>query len=134
MGLFSTKKEQKVTPTTKTAHKEAVTKTIAKKVKANKAPKQYSADVLETVIESPRITEKAAYRAEKGVYVFNVTPRSNKTQIAQAILAIYNVKPVKVNITQITKKSVMLRGKRGTKGGGKKAYVYLKKGDSIEII
>ena len=32
------------------------------------------------------------------------------------------------------RKKVMHRGKIGMKGGGKKAYVYLKEGDSIEIV
>jgi len=29
---------------------------------------------------------------------------------------------------------LFIRGKKGTKGGGKKALVYLKKGDKIELI
>jgi ribosomal protein L23 len=37
-------------------------------------------------------------------------------------------------MVNIPKKNVFVRGKWGTKGGGKKAYVYLKKGDKIESI
>jgi ribosomal protein L23 len=44
---------------------------------------------------------------------------------------IYKVNPVKIAVVTINSKSVISRrnGKKGTKGGGKKAYVYLKKGD-----
>lgn len=89
---------------------------------------------LEYVIKNPRITEKAAYSAEKNAYVFNVDPKANKEQIALAIKKIYKVEPVKVNISKIPSKKKFIRGNWGLKKGGKKAYVYLKKGDKIEII
>ena len=31
-------------------------------------------------------------------------------------------------------KTIIYRGKRGIKAGGKKAYVYLKKGDKISVV
>ncbi|HEY6018843.1 MAG TPA: 50S ribosomal protein L23 [Candidatus Paceibacterota bacterium] len=84
---------------------------------------------------NPRITEKAAYMAEQGCYVFNVAQSANKTQIAQAIRTIYKVTPRKVTIATVQRKQVMVRGtnRKGMTSGGKKAYVYLKKGDKIEI-
>ena len=87
------------------------------------------------VLLRPRITEKAAIGADKqNVYVFNVHPKATKAMIAASVKASYKVTPLRVNITKIAHKVVFVRGKHGVKGGGKKAYVHLKKGDKIEII
>lgn len=86
------------------------------------------------LIKKPRITEKASFNAEQNVYTFDVMPSANKTEIKKAIFQLYKVKPVKVNILMVPSKQVFSKGKKGTKSGGKKALVYLKKGDKIEII
>ncbi len=83
------------------------------------------------LILGSRITEKSAIEADKGIYTFNVAPIANKNEIKKAIKMIYNVSPVKISITQITKKVVMRGGIMGVKQGGKKAVVHLKKGDKI---
>ncbi len=88
-----------------------------------------------TVILHPRITEKAALSADKkGVYVFEVTKDATKKAVIASVREAYNVTPEKIHFTAIPKKKMFYRGKPGVKGGGKKAYVYLKKGDKIEII
>lgn len=89
--------------------------------------------VKSSVILGARITEKAAIGAEKGAYTFNVAKNANKTEIKKAIVALYKVTPVKISITIRQEKAVFVRGKNGTKQGGKKAVVYLKKGDKIAI-
>ncbi len=88
------------------------------------------------VLLRPRLTEKAVETMEQGVYVFDVSPRANKVMIKKAIQDVYKVEPVKIAISSIkTKKKRNPRtGKIGTQSGGKKAYVYLKKGDSISIM
>lgn len=86
------------------------------------------------LIKNPRITEKASFHAEHNVYTFDVTSLANKTEIKKAIFTLYKVKPVKVNILKVQKKVVSLRGRKATKGGGKKALVYLKEGDKIDFI
>jgi large subunit ribosomal protein L23 len=83
------------------------------------------------LIKGPRITEKSAIYAEKGVYTFNVSSSANKNEIKKAIKLIYKVEPVRITITQIAKKTVTRRGITSVKQGGKKAVVYLKKGDKI---
>ncbi len=89
-----------------------------------------------TIILSPRITEKAANLAEKGVYLFNVGRNANKIEIMSAIRELYKVSPRRVNIVSVPRKEVATRGtnRKGATAGAKKAYVYLKKGESIEII
>jgi len=86
------------------------------------------------LIISPRITEKSAIGADKGVYTFNVAPSANKNEIKKAIKLVYGVTPLRVSVTKITSKVVMRRGVLGEKGGGKKAVVYLKKGDKIAFV
>ncbi len=87
------------------------------------------------VLLRPHITEKAALGADKSnVYIFEVTAGANKQSISASIHDVYGVKPEKVRVAPIHAKRVFVRGKRGVKSGGKKAYVYLKHGDKIELI
>jgi len=87
------------------------------------------------ILKDPRITEKAAYQTAKGCYVFNVSTDANKQEIARAIREVYKVTPRKVTVTAIPRKAVFIRGTNrfGKTAGGKKAYVYLKQGDTIEL-
>src|SRR3989344_2150593 len=86
------------------------------------------------VLRSPRITEKASSANEKGVYVFIVAPEATKRDIKRAVQEVYGVVPRKIGITKIHAKVIFNRRIRGVKPGGKKAYVYLKQGDKIEIV
>jgi len=87
------------------------------------------------VLLKPRVTEKAALAADKAnVYVFEVSKLSTKKSISASVHEVYGVTPVKVRVAAIPSKKVIVRGKRGVKKGGKKAYVYLKKGDKIELM
>jgi len=63
-----------------------------------------------------------------------VTDNANKTEIKKAIFSLYKVHPIKVNILKVQPKQIMSKGKLGTKSGGKKALVYLKKEDKLELI
>ncbi len=85
-------------------------------------------------IKNPRVTEKASYAFEHNVYTFNVAKSANKEEIKKAIFSLYKVKPVKINILPIPYKNIISKGKKGVRGGGKKAVVYLKKEDKIEFI
>jgi large subunit ribosomal protein L23 len=89
---------------------------------------------LANIIKRPHITEKATRNSEVGVYVFEIFKNSSKKDVAQAIKEQYKVTPVKVTTVTIPAKTTFVRGKKGTKSSYKKAYVYLKKGDKIEII
>lgn len=87
------------------------------------------------ILVSPRITEKGALMADKGVYVFNVAKNASKKDVATAIREVYKVSPVKVTLARIPSKKVMTRGtnRMGATATGKKAYVFLKSGDKIEL-
>ncbi|MEK9181758.1 MAG: 50S ribosomal protein L23 [Patescibacteria group bacterium] len=89
---------------------------------------------MKTIIKNPRITEKASNAQEQNVYTFDVFSSANKIEIKKAIFTLYKVHPVKVNVLSIPRKTTMLKGRVGVKGGGRKAVVYLKKGDKIEFI
>lgn len=87
------------------------------------------------ILKNPRITEKATAHGELGVYTFDVAEVATKRSVAGAIAALYKVTPRKVRIVTVPskmKRSVRT-GARGVSRGGKKAYVYLKKGDTITI-
>lgn len=130
-GLFGKKEEVKTTEETPVVSEVAKAKTVAK----TGAIVDGREDIAR-VLKQPRITEKATNGIENGVYVFNVAPDANKKQIKEAIKLVYNVDPVKVSVTTIRRKSVRnsRTGIKGVKSGGKKAYVYLKKGDTISIM
>lgn len=91
---------------------------------------------LSHVLSNPRITEKSTdLQTRAGAYVFDVSAGATKPQIAQAVREAYKVTPTKVRVVTIrskTKRS-MRTGHVGVKGGGRKAYVFLKKGDSITL-
>jgi large subunit ribosomal protein L23 len=87
------------------------------------------------LLHNPRITEKASAAMEGFVYVFDVASSANKRQVKAAVESVYKVKPRKVAIVNTKAKIVrnMRTGQKGMKGGGKKAYVYLQKGETITV-
>ena len=88
------------------------------------------------ILLSPRITEKGAYLSEHGAYVFNVHASATKAQIAAAVRQLFKVTPRKVSVVDVPRKRVATRGtnRRGITAGGKKAYVFLKKGETIDLV
>ncbi len=104
------------------------TKKVTKKESKKEDKKEIKTHPL---IKKTRITEKSALYAEKGVYTFDVESTANKNEIKKAIKKAYGVDPVKITITQIADKTVNRKGRKGVKPGGKKALVFLKKGDKI---
>ena len=88
------------------------------------------------ILVSPRITEKGAAMSEAGVYVFNIARDANKSQVVDAIRETFNVSPRKVTVVTVPRKETSTRGtnRKGMTRAGKKAYVFLKKGDTIELV
>ncbi len=90
---------------------------------------------MKDVLLRPRVTEKAASLTSENVYTFDVRQGATKGEVAKAIQALYKVKPVKVNVVNTPAKRVRMRRKRGfgRVGATRKAYVFLKKGETITV-
>lgn len=89
---------------------------------------------LSAILIRPRITEKSALLAEtQNAYVFEIERNTTKGAVSKAIKEIYKVTPTKVNIVRLPAKKILSRGKKGLAKAIIKAYVFLKKGDKIEL-
>ena len=86
------------------------------------------------VILRPRITEKSHGMAEgHNVFIFDVAQGTTKGKVADAITELYKVVPVKISLVPVPRKRRMMKGRVIYTKGGRKAYVYLKKGEKIEL-
>lgn len=161
MALFGRKKkvEAEVVEEVK-APKKAATKDTketktkaekpAKKVSAKKETKTETADVpakaKAPTADAPaeksdykyRITEKATRLADKNVYVLNVPKTANKIALKKDLETKYKVTVLAINVVNSPKKNFKKNTRNGglqvgSKGGGKKAYITLKAGDSIVL-
>ena len=86
------------------------------------------------VIVRPLVTEQGMHMANvKGAYSFEVSRTANKCQIKSAVEKIYNVKVDKVH-TANRKGKMRRRGRRfGMTPSWKKAVVYLKPDNHIDL-
>lgn len=80
------------------------------------------------IIRHPVVTEKST-----GTSTFVVAPTANKTSVHRAIKILYGVAPRRINIINVPGKKIWNRGRLGRSPGFKKALVYLKPGDKIEL-
>jgi large subunit ribosomal protein L23 len=85
------------------------------------------------VILRPVVSEKSYAGIELNSYTFLVDPRSNKTEIKEAVQSIWDVRVIAVN-TLKRRGKVKRRGyTKGKRPDEKRAIVTLAPGDSIEI-
>jgi large subunit ribosomal protein L23 len=85
------------------------------------------------VIIRPVVSEKSYAGLEQNTYTFLVDPRSNKTEIKEAVQAIWDVRVMSVN-TLKRRGKVKRRGyTKGKRPDQKRAIVTLAPGDAIEI-
>lgn len=87
-----------------------------------------------SVLKNPRVTEKAARAQAYNAYLFDVAPSATKSEIAKAFVKQYKHKPVRVHTVTQKPKSHFRKGILSFGPKGKKAYVYLPKGKTIEIM
>jgi large subunit ribosomal protein L23 len=85
------------------------------------------------VILAPIVSEKSYSLLDNNAYTFKVHPDANKTEIRQAVEAIWNVKVVGVNTINRKGKLKRFRFVAGRRPSSKRAIVKLAEGDSIEI-
>ena len=84
-------------------------------------------------IISPVITEKATSLSEFNKMVFKVHKGASKKSIKKSIEKIFKVNVIKINTINLRGKTKVVRGKKTSRPGYKKAIVTLKKGQSIDL-
>ncbi|MBD3393460.1 MAG: 50S ribosomal protein L23 [Chitinivibrionales bacterium] len=85
------------------------------------------------VIRYPSVTEKnTALRSDQNKYVFEVAPRSTKTEIREAIEKLFNVKVLSVNTMVVKGKKKRTGRFVGYRPNWKKAIVKIADGQSID--
>jgi len=93
---------------------------------------------MSSILKKPLITEKAMKLSEIGQYVFDVDTDANKIEIKKAVEKMFEVNVVSIRTARLkgkvksrfTRKGLM-RGKTALR---KRAYVTLKKGQTIELV
>lgn len=100
---------------------------------STKIAKPASAGLLADVLIKPIVTEKSTNLGGQNKYVFLVSGRANKNQIAAAIKAAYQIKPAQINIISHKGKKVKFGKIHGQRKDIKKAIVTLPKGKKLEI-
>lgn len=85
------------------------------------------------ILRKPVVTEKSTSLLKDNKYTFVVDPKSNKTEIKQAVESVFKVKVEKVNTMVVKGKTKRVRNIPGKTSDIKKAIVTLRKGDKIEI-
>jgi large subunit ribosomal protein L23 len=85
------------------------------------------------VILRPVVSEKSYAGLEQNRYTFIVSPEANKTEIREAVQAIWNVRVLKVSTMNRRGKTKRFRFTQGRRADQKRAVVTLAPGDSIEI-
>ena len=85
------------------------------------------------VLLAPVVSEKSYGATEVGKFTFKVHPDAHKTQIRQAVEAMFDVHVVSVNVLKVRSKPKRRGRLMGTRPGWKKAVVQLRAGDTIEM-
>ena len=94
-----------------------------------------SSERLMTVLKAPHVSEKSARIQEvANQYVFEVADSATKADVKAAVEKLFNVKVERVTVVNVKGKSKAFRGRTGTRGTWRKAYVRLGQGQSIDLM
>ena len=85
------------------------------------------------IIRKPIVTEKATKLSEFNKVVFEVTSKSNKYDIKNAVEKLFSVKVKAVNIINNKGKVKRFKGVLGKRNDIKKAIITLEEGNTIDI-
>jgi large subunit ribosomal protein L23 len=88
----------------------------------------------EKIIKKALITEKADRLREMNCYQFEVAPSANKREIKEAVEKLFNVTVMDVKTANFRGKPKRMGFSSGYKTGFKKATVFIKPGEKIELI
>ncbi|MGE0045892.1 MAG: 50S ribosomal protein L23 [Hyphomonadaceae bacterium] len=86
----------------------------------------------ETIL-APVITEKSTLLSEQNKVVFRVPLDATKTDVKEAVEALFKVKVRAVNTIVVKGKTKQFRGQTGKRSDRKKAIVTLAEGQSIDV-
>lgn len=94
-----------------------------------------SQDRLYKVLLAPRVTEKTTLVGEmSNQYVFRVAPNANKTEIKDAVEALFEVKVESVRVVNVKGKSKTFKLRKGKRSAWKKAYVRVQEGQTLDYL
>ena len=85
------------------------------------------------IIIRPVVSEKSYVLAANGKYTFRVHPDAHKTQIRQAVEALFEVKVTDVRTITVPSKPKRRGHTSGRTRGWKKAIVQVREGDTIPV-
>jgi len=85
------------------------------------------------ILFAPVVSEKSYGLLDEGKYTFVVDPRANKTQIKQAVQAVFSVQVTGVNTINREGKRKRTKTGFGKRADTKRAIVTLAEGDRIDI-
>jgi len=128
LSIFKKKKQD---TQDKQEKKDSEVTTVAKKPSVQS--KKREGGLLKNVLIKPIITEKATNLTAGNQYVFLVTKDANKNLVKENIAYKYNVKVKKVNIVKIKGKTKYFKNQPSKTKDIKKAIVFLKSGEKIDI-
>lgn len=87
------------------------------------------------VLLAPRVTEKSARVGEQGnQYVFRVAPEASKSDIRDAVEALFEVKVESVRVAVVKGKNKSFKFRPGKRSDWKKAYVRVQEGQVIDLL
>jgi len=112
------------------AEKVAVQPMIEQKTKKIEKKKDFKS---QKILLRPLITEKATEAVQYNKYCFAVPVDATKPEIRQAIQNVYGVRPIKINVVQISGKQVRYGRITGKTKAWKKAIITLSPEDKLEI-
>jgi large subunit ribosomal protein L23 len=108
----------------------------AEKAEAKKEAKDTTTVIVSgnrAIIKHPDVTEKSTMLQAQGKYVFIVTDRATKTEVAKAMRSMYKVDVEHVRMLNRKGKPMSSGRNAGHRSDVKKAIVTLKKGQTISI-
>ncbi len=101
-------------------------------MKKDDAKKTVTAEMYD-ILTRPIITEKALRGSENGQVTFEVPMSATKTEVKNAVEAVFGVKVKSVNTVRQIGKIKRFRGKLGQRSEVKKAVVTLAEGYNIDV-
>lgn len=87
------------------------------------------------VLLSPHVSEKGAVLSDQqNQFVFKVDATATKTEVKQAVEAMFNVKVESVQVLNVKGKNKRFGARMGKRSDWKKAYVRLASGQDINFV